>query len=185
MRAVGIALLAVLGVLVLCVVIFISSLMGINNQCASFEQTIIAQYKQNQNSYDNYFKKVKEVAQVPDMYTASFKSVYDGMMKGRYGAEGSKAVFQWIQENNPSFDSSVFKEIQEVIVAGREDFEANQKTLLDKKQVYQSMLNSMPDGFFAKIVGYPKIDLSKYDIVTSDETEKVFATKKSEPLQIK
>lgn len=179
-----IAILAVLGVIVLCVVIFIGSIFGVNNQCASFEQQIQAQYKQNQNNYDNYFKSIKEMAQVPDMYTDKFKSVYDGIMKGRYGAEGSKAMFQMITESNPNFDSTLFTNIQEKIEAGRLDFEANQKTLLDKKQVYQTYLNIMPDGFFAKFMGYPKIDLSKFDIVTSDETQKAFDTKESEPIQI-
>ena len=184
MRVVGIAVLGFIGVLILCAVIFVSSIMGINNQCASFEQQIQAQYKQNQNNYDNYFKSIKEMAQVPDMYTDKFKSIYDGIMKGRYGAEGSKAMFQMITESNPTLDPTMFTNIQQKIEAGRLDFEANQKTLLDKKQVYQTTLNSMPDGFFAKFLGYPKIDLSKFDIVTSDETEKAFATKKSEPLTI-
>ena len=67
MRGIWIALGAVVGLMVLCALIFVASLMGINNQCATQEQGIIAQYKQNQNSYDNYFKKVKEVSQVPDM----------------------------------------------------------------------------------------------------------------------
>ena len=180
----GIIGLSVLGVIVLVAMIFVSSLFGINNQCVSMEQSLNAQYKQNQNNYDNYFKKVAEVAQVPAMYTKSFKSVYDSMMSGRYGKDGSKGVFQWIQENNPSFDSSLFTEIQQVIEAGRSNFEADQKTLLDKKQIYQTFLNTMPDGAFAKMLGFPKIDLSAIDIVTSDETEKAFTTKKSEPLQI-
>ena len=180
-----IAILSVLGVFVLFVVMFIGGLIGVNNQCAVSEQSIIAQYKQNQNNYDNYFKKIKETAQVPDMYAEKFKEVYDGIMKGRYGNEGSKAAFQWIQENNPNFDPSVYKQIQQVIEAGRNSFEANQKTLLDKKQIYQAMLNTIPDGWFAKLMGFPKIELSKFDIVTSEITEKIFNDKKSEPINLK
>lgn len=184
MRGIWIALLATLGVAVLCAIIFVSSFMGINNQCVSFEQIIQAQYKQNQNNYDNYFKSIKEMAQIPDMYTAKFKDVYDGIMKNRYGKDGSKAMFQMIKEDNPKLDPAMYTNIQEKIAAGREDFEENQKSLLDKKQVYQTLLGSMPNGFFAHLAGFPKIDLSKFDIVTSDETEKAFETKKSEPIQI-
>ncbi len=174
-----------LSVVFLFLLIFISSIFGINNQCVGQEQSIIAQYNQNKNNYDNYFKKLKETAQVPDMYVDSFKKVYNGIMSGRYGVGGSKAAFQWIQENNPNFDSSLYKQIQEVIEAGRNSFEANQKTLLDKKQIYQTLLGQIPDGFFAKLMGFPKIDLEKYNIVTSEETEGVFNSKKSEPINIK
>lgn len=176
-----------IGIAVVAVIIggsFISGLIGINNQCAAWEKSITAQYSQNKNNYDNFYKKVKEVAQVPDMYASKFKEVYDGMMKGRYGQEGSKAVFQWIQENNPQFNSSMYEKIQVVIEAGRNSFEANQKSLLDKKRVYETMLNTFPDGWFAKFTGWPKIDLKEYDIVTSDITEETFSKKKATYIQI-
>lgn len=176
--------LSVLGILVFFVIGIIATIFGVNNICVQQEQTVVAQYDQNRNNYDNYFKKLKETAQVPDMYVASFKKVYDGIMKGRYGADGSKAAFQWIQENNPVFDSSIYRQIQEVIEAGRNSFEANQKSLLDKKRVYQTYLGQMPDGFFASMLGFPKIDLTKYGIVTSEATEVIFDTKKSEPIKI-
>lgn len=177
--------LSILGILIFFVVTFAGSLIGINNTCVQQEQTVIAQYNQNKNNYDNYFKKLKETAQVPDMYVDSFKKVYDGIMVGRYGAGGSKAAFQWIKENNPNLDSSMYRQIQEVIEAGRNSFEANQKTLLDKKQVYQTLLGQFPDGYFAKMMGWPKIDLEKYGIVTSEATEVIFETKRSEPISLK
>ncbi len=176
--------LSVLGIMAFFVIGIIATIFGVNNTCVQQEQTVIAQYDQNKNNYDNYFKKLKETAQVPDMYVASFKKVYDGIMQGRYGSEGSKAAFQWIQENNPALDSSLYRQVQEVIESGRNSFEANQKSLLDKKRVYQTYLGQMPEGFFARMLGFPKIDLSKYGIVTSDATEVIFDTKKSEPIKL-
>lgn len=179
-----IIILSFLGCMVLVISIFAFSLMSINNTCVIQEQSIIAQYKQNQNNYDNYFKKLKETAQVPDIYVKDFKNVYDSIMSNRYGNEGSKAVFQWIQENNPTFDSNLYRQIQQVVEAGRNSFETNQKTLLDKKQIYESLLRTFPDGFIAKFMGFPKIKLEDYDIVTSDITQEIFSTKKSEPITI-
>lgn len=176
--------LSIMGIIIFFVIGTIATIFGTNNVCVQQEQTVIAQYDQNKNNYDNYFKKLKETAQVPEMYVESFKKVYDGIMKGRYGVDGSKAAFQWIQENNPSFDSSMYRHIQEVIEAGRNSFEANQKSLLDKKRVYQTYLGQMPEGLFARMLGFPKIDLNKYGIVTSDVTEFIFDTKKSEPIKI-
>ncbi len=163
-----------------------SAVIGIYNNCISQEATIKAQYKQNQNNYDNYFKKVKEMAQVPEMYVEDMKKLWDGVMTGRYGQNGSKATWQWIKEHNPNIDPSLYTKIQNEIAAGRTDFENNQKLLLDKKRVYEdTYLKTFPGGFIASLMGFPKMDLSKMDIITSEETEKAFKEKKAGAIQIR
>ena len=163
----------------------ISTFIGTYNQFVSQEQIVKAQYDQNKNNYDNYFKKVKEVCQVPEMYTEDLKKVYDSAISKRYGEKGSKAMFQFLKEHNPNFDSSIYKQVQQVIEAGRNDFEANQKTLIDKKRSYETMLQVFPKNIIAGIMGFPKIDLSKLSIITSEETEKAFETKKAAPLKLR
>lgn len=161
----------------------IVTVINVNNTCILLEASIVAQYSQNQNNYDNFFKKVKEVAKVSDKYSASFKELYDNVMKGRYGENGSVATFQWLQENNPTLDPSIYKQIQQVIESGRNDFEYNQKMLIDKKRNYQVYIQQFPNSFIAGFLGFPKIDLKQFDIVTSETTEVAFATKKTEPLE--
>ena len=177
-----------IGIAIGVVILFIggcSSLVGMYNDLSKQEQVIMAQYKQNQNNYDNYFKKVTEVAQVPTMYVDDLKKVYDSAIQGRYGKDGSKAVFQFLKEQNPQLDSSMYIQIQRVIESGRNNFESNQTMLIDKKNIYETKLRQFPTNVVAGIMGFPKIDLSKYDIVTSEETEKAFETKKSAPLKLR
>lgn len=166
-------------------VLAISSVIGINNNMVAQEAALSAQYKQNQNNYDNMVKKVVEVAQVPEMATADLEKLTKAAISGRYGENGSKAVFQFIQEQNPTVSSELYTKIQQVIEAGRNSFEAEQKVLLDKKRVYETTLNTFPSGTVARILGFPKIDLSKIDIVTSAETEEAFATKKAAPIKLR
>jgi hypothetical protein len=176
--AVGLFLFLVIGGIGSCAV-------GINNNCVRQEAGIRAQYEQDQNNFDNFTKAIREAAQVPDMYADDLLKVARGAIGARYGAEGSKALFQFIKESNPNVDASVYTKIQQLIEAGHSNFEANQKMLLDKKRVYEVTLGEFPGGSIAHFLGFPRMDLTKYGIVTSDETQKAFETKKAEPLKLR
>ena len=152
------------------------------NEAVQLETLIKAQYDQNKNNYTKMFNSFVESSQIPKMYIDGLKEVYDSALKGRYGKDGSKAIFNWIREQNPQVDSKVYTKIQTLIEVNRNEFESNQKSLVDKKQIYEAYLRQQPRGMFLSILGFPKIDLNTFAIVTSDQTEKVFEEKKAGPI---
>lgn len=179
---VGLVLLAIVGV-------FGASAIGLgisaNNQAVGFETGIKAQYEQCQNNLSQYSNKVAEAAQVPTMYKSDFKEVVSASMQGRYGQNGSQAAFQWLKEHNIAFDSTLYVQLQRMIEAGRNAFEIEQKTLIDKKRQYEATLGTVPTGTIMKLVGFPKIDLAKYDIVKSGYSNKAFETKQEDGLKLR
>lgn len=158
--------------------------MSTQNDFVAQEASLEAQYMQNQNSYASYFNKVKEIAQVQKTYTNDLERLYKDAISARYGNEGTKALVEFIQENNPNLDASMYKQLMQVIEAGRNDFAADQKMLLDQRRVYVTELNSFPSSAIAKFLGFPRIDLKKFDPVTNAETKEAFSTKSARPIDI-
>jgi hypothetical protein len=152
--------------------------------CVEQETSIVAQYRHNRNDYDNFFKCVVDAAHVTDKYSCDLKKVLDGVMTDRYGNDGVKATLAWIRAHNPTLDARSCTKIQRIVSVGRRDFEYNQKLLIDKTQIYIIQLNSFPSGTVARLLGFPKIDLSKFNVVAGDATTDMFKTKKVDHLMI-
>lgn len=175
----------IVGVFIIAAISIIAVAIGVNNTSIKFENRIKAQYEQNKNNYDKMYKTVLEMAQVPEMYKNDLKDVFSAAIQGRYGKGGSKAVFQFIKEHNPTFDSALYIKLEQTIQAGRIDFESNQKMLIDIKQSYDNFRMVFPNNFISGFLGFPKIKMEDYGIVLSEKTDKAFQTKKDEPLKLR
>ena len=149
------------------------------------ETDIKAVWENNQNILGQYTLKIQEAAQVPEMYKNDFKEVVTAAMQGRYGADGSKATFQWIKENNLNFDSSMYSKMQVLIEAGRNEFQTNQTRLVDAKRTYQTNLGAIPRKWFLSMAGYPMIDLEKYRPVVAGDTRQVFESGVQAPVKLR
>lgn len=148
------------------------------------ENQLTAILENNENIYANGTQKVIEIAQVPQMYAEQVSKVTKEAIQGRYGQEGSKAVFQMLQEQNPQLDPAMFSKIQVVIEEFRNKFERAQTDMIDVKRSYNTQLGSLWTGFWLKIAGYPKIDLKKFDIVTTNKARETFETKRDSGIQL-
>lgn len=149
------------------------------------EKRIVAVWTNNKNVLSQYHAKINEMVQVPTMYKDDFKEVITSALSARYGKNGSQAVFGWIKEHQIKYDSTLYTKIQQNIEAGRNKFEENQSLLIDEKRSYETNLGSFWTGTWMRIAGYPKIDLSLYDIVLVESVGEIFKTGVDKPLTLR
>lgn len=176
----------------LCLLFVVASYISFYNEAVQMENATRAQFQQNKNDYDNFWKSIQEMAQVPSQYKDDFQSVLVGNTEARYGDDGSQASMQWLREHAINFDASQYQRLMSAIEAGRGDFEKNQKALLDQQRRYRDHTQSFFGRMWASLSGFPKPVLGEdvptkdldgdskltvldWPIVTSSKTEGAFA----------
>lgn len=188
--------LAVLAVLALLAVLTVGGLAlgywGWSNDCRQAENDIVGQYTEMQNVYDNGWKKVVEISQVPAMQMDNYKTLYTDVMKGRYGADGSKAMFQFLKEQNPTLDPALYTKLQQTVEIFHNDFTAAQTNLTAKKVDYKNLIDVGAGRFYNIVGSYPRIHVGiptgsqdDYQIVTSGKTQNDFKNHESAPLDLR
>ncbi|OGZ07172.1 MAG: hypothetical protein A3D65_05205 [Candidatus Lloydbacteria bacterium RIFCSPHIGHO2_02_FULL_50_13] len=175
-----------LGIVGVVALVLVSMFIGTYNYGNSTEVALKATKKNNENILAQYSQKVREAAQVPDMYVEGLTKITREAMTGRYGAEGSKAVFQWIKEQNPNVDPQVYIKLQQIVESGRDQFQVGQTRLIDQRRGYEESLGSFPRGIVLSILGYPRINLDDFNIVTNEYASDAFEKGKEEgPLKLR
>lgn len=177
--------LSILGVIAALVAVLAMSYISAYNKGNAMEQTLKATYKNNENILATYGQKVMEAAQVPEMARDDLAKVTREAIGGRYGDGGSKAVFQAIVEQNPTVDPELYRKLQQIVEAGRTEFQTAQTLLLDQKRLYETELGSFWGGMWLRIAGYPKVNLADFKMVTTDRAAQAFETGKEAPLQLR
>lgn len=178
---------AVTGVVAALLIGTSSNIIGIYNYGNRAERQVIAEHKNLENVLGQYSLKVAEAAQVPAMYRNDVKEVVSAALQGRYGASGSKAVFQWLKEDNSpaKLDSALYTKIQQIIEAGRNDFQNSQTRFIDIKRGYETNLGYAWTGMWLRVFGYPNINLELYNITTTEEAARALKTGKDSPLKLR
>lgn len=184
----GGAMVIVLGVLAALVALIIAGIMiviGANNTANSFEQQIKAQREANENSLATYGQKIQEAVQVPALMREDLMKAARAAMEGRYGADGSKAVVQVLREQNPNLDPSLYTRLTQIIESGRDEFKTRQDRLVDIKRAYTTALGSLPQGAIMRFVGFPRINLDDYKIVSTERAQDAFKKGVEAPIQLR
>lgn len=170
------------------------------NNLIAQERGIMAVYQDSQVSYDTFWKKVRETAQVPEKYKEGVKELLLDATKARY--EGKDPALLLITEANPTLSPELYLKLQNMIEAGRNSFATTQRTLIDRQRVYATELTQLPMGPVAKFMGFPsevmgeyapttdldgdgKKTVLDYRFITSEKTAEVFSTgKENAPINV-
>lgn len=128
--------------------------------------------------FDNTWKKIQQQANVTNEYKEGFRQIYVEMMNARY-SEDNGTFMKWIQESNPTFDSSLYKTLMNTIEGSRNEFTMEQKKLIDIDRELKSMKVTFPNSL---VLGNKK-DL-EIKIITSAKTDEVYKTGQENDIEI-
>lgn len=174
-KKIGGALLAViivLAIIVSAVVYGVSAYISAANSGAQIEANIKMLNSNSENVLSAVTTNIKEQAGITNVYAKDFQDSLTAAMSGRYGSDGSKAAMQWIKEQNPALDSSIYGKVQDIINGGRKEFQTSQTRKLEVCRDYDARLKFVVGGFFLRLAGYPTIDLKDTCKVVSDASSR-------------
>jgi hypothetical protein len=153
------------------------------NAFVRVENNIMTAYEESKNVHSNYVLRIQEMAQVPKMATKQLTEIIKASNEGRYGKDGSKAVFQFLKEQNPNIDQSLYTNIQKEVSGGRLDFQSKITRVIDNKKVAYNMLDDTVGGFILKdILGMPRKNIGydggkdDYPVIMSETSVETFKT---------
>ena len=98
-------------------------------------------------THDKMFKILQQKAGVTKEYRAGFDSIYTHIISGRY-SQGDGSLMKWIQESNPEFDSSLYKDLMESIEIERSEFLRAQTRILDIQREHETLCRQAPGRWF-------------------------------------
>ena len=159
------------------IVVLLFSIMGTmwwfatSNTEIKLKNQIFAQQKSCETVFDKTWKIISQKAQIADKYKDAFKQIYPELMAGRYNNARGGSMMSWVQESNPNFDVSLYKDLMIAIEAQRNEFNREQQKLIDLKREHDTLRQTFPASI---VVGNRKEIV--INIVTSSKTKETFVT---------
>ena len=175
-KSAGSALMVLLVLVVLVGAIVVWGI-SIYNGLIRFENQIEAVDQDMQNVHASIFQQMKQQGVAVEEYGQMVIEAIDTAISGRYGDGGSKAAFQWLQEQNPTISPEIMGKLQASIEAGYNKFEATQRTKLDVVREYKNATQVFPESRVARLFGFPRKSWDELGrIVTSSQTKQDFGS---------
>ncbi len=168
-------LVAIVMVVVLAILNYIEAF----DKGVGYENNIKAAWENNENLLGQFKLKLTDAVSTSEMSAEQVTTLIEAANKSRYGEQGNQASWTWLKEMNLPLDPTLNQKVMQIIEASRNDFQAAQTQMVETKRSYQTALDKnypLGEGWWLKLAGFPKIDLAKYYIISSDGAREAFAT---------
>ncbi len=171
-----IVLMAILGSLLILVLSVLGYFVSAKNSFTKTQNNIVATSEGVKTISSQYILKVREMAQVPAIAQKQMAELVERALDARYGEDGTKALIQFIKEQNPNIPPELYTNLQKTMSGGRSDIEAIMLRLQDIKRSAYDQLDETPRGDVLKLMNYPTKNIGyegqkdDYPVILSQET---------------
>lgn len=148
-----------------------SSYVSYNNSEVALRNEVEANIQDLENVYDKMWKIISQKAQISQEYKSSFDKIYTHIMDSRYD-KSDGTLMKWIQESNPNFDVSLYKDLSQSVEILRTEFANKQTTIIDKIREHKTMCETMPGCWLIS----NKTPI-KFEVISSTRSRDVMQTK--------
>lgn len=151
---------------------------GQYNTASTLRNQYDAKVKANEAIFDNVIKKISQSAQVTDLQKNALKDIFTSYASARTtGGSQDGSLMKWVTESIPNVDTSIYRNLQNIVTGARDEWTANQVALIDIAREYNLMLVKFPSNLLLNALGFQKLDPK---IITSTRTENAFKTGKDD-----
>lgn len=141
-----------------------------NNTDAKLRAQAEAQLGKVEGVYDKMWKVLQQKTQVSNEYKNAFSEIYPNLIEGRY-SQGDGSLMKWITEANPTFDTSLYKDLMLSIELLRTEFQKSQERMLDIIREHNVLLTTVPSKWFVS-----NTERIEYTIISSTRSKTVMTT---------
>ncbi len=142
-----IVIISLIVIVALGVITTVGSYFSYNNKEVALREKAEAQRGNIENVHDAMWKIISQKAQVSQEYRAGFDSIYTHIISGRY-SQGDGSLMKWIQEANPNFDTSLYKDVMDAVEIQRTQFMKAQERMIDIKRQHSTLCKTYPGRWF-------------------------------------
>lgn len=147
---------------------FVVYWMSTVNREVQLRESIKAQQTECRAHFGKMWEVMRQKAGIAAKYSEDFKSIYPDLIRGRY-SDGGGGLMKWIQEHNPEFDSSLYKDLMATVEGERNSFHTSQKRLIDLKREHDVLRKSFPATLI--LSGTEEIEIQ---VITTEYAEETY-----------
>lgn len=165
-------------IIIIGVVMALSIMISANNEEKKLRNLAESQIEKIETCHDNMWKVIQQKAQVTDNYKESFKEIFVGIISGRY-TKDDNTVMKWVQESNPNFDASMYKDLMATIEIKRAEFMTEQNRMIDIVREHKNLITLAPKCWFIE-----NKEPIQFEPITSTRSKNVMETKKDDDVDL-